>query len=96
MMEKCERLWRFMERAAGDPRLMTVHVSLYVTLLYLHSGGSAGEPVAVTKDAVMQVAKISARSTYQKTIRELHDYAYIRYVPSYNHFLTSLVYFVDE
>jgi hypothetical protein len=85
-----------MQRAAGDPRLSPVHVSLYLALLYLHAGGSAADPLSVDKETIMQVAKISSRQTYNKCLQELHDYGYIRYVASYNHFLYSLVYFIDD
>ena len=36
--------------------------------------------------------KISARSTYYKILQDLHAFGYIRYIPSYNIFLRSLVY----
>ena len=85
-----------MVRAAADPRLSSSHISLYLALLYLHTGGTFEEPVSTNKENIMQIAKISARATYQKCINELDDYRYIRYVPSFNHFLTSLVYFIDE
>ena len=94
-MEKCVRIFAFIEKAAGDPRLTAMHVSLYAALLHLHSGGTVQDPVRVEKETIMQVAKISSRQTYSKCVQELHDYGYIKYVASYNHFLSSLVYFVD-
>jgi hypothetical protein len=95
-MDKCERIERFMQRSAGDPRLHSVHVSLWLALLHFHSGGTAEDPVSVDKETIMQVAKISSRQTYSKCLQELHDYGYIKYVSSYNHFLNSLMYFIDE
>jgi hypothetical protein len=95
-MEKCKRIERFIDRSAGDPRLSSVHVSLYLALVHLHSGGTPDDPVSVDKATIMQVAKISSRQTYSKCLQELHDYGYIRYVASYNHFQHSLVYFIDE
>ena len=95
-MEKCARIERFMQRSAGDPRLSPVHVSLYLAIVHLHSGGTTEEPVSVSKETIMNVARISSRQTYSKCLQELHDYGYIRYVASYNHFLTSLVYFNND
>jgi len=94
-MEKCARIERFMQRSAGDPRLSPVHVSLYLAIVHLHAGGTAEVPVSVSKETIMNVARISSRQTYSKCLQELHDYGYIRYVPSFNHFLSSLVYFID-
>ena len=85
-----------MRKAEGDPRLAPVHISLYLALLHLHEGRYPDDPVMVTKDTIMQVAKINARSTYQKCLQELHDYRYIKYVPSYNHFLNSAIFFEHE
>ncbi len=94
-MDKCARMFGFIERAAGDPRLSSVHVSLYCALLHFHGEGTIEDPVGVEKESIMQVAKISSRQTYGKCLQQLHDYGYIRYVSSYNHFLNSLVYFID-
>jgi hypothetical protein len=40
---------------------------------------------------VMNRAKINGRTTYQKYIQDLHQFGYIGYTPSYNHFLGSLI-----
>jgi hypothetical protein len=39
----------------------------------------------------MELCKISASSTYHKTIRELHEFGYIEYRPSFNHNKRSLI-----
>ncbi len=40
----------------------------------------------------MRLAKISGIATYHKSIRELNDFEYIKYQPSYNHFSKSVIY----
>ncbi len=40
----------------------------------------------------MEVAKISGLATYHKCIKDLHDYGYIQYEPSYNPAVSSQVY----
>jgi hypothetical protein len=40
----------------------------------------------------MKVSKICSKATYHKCIRELNDYGYLSYHPSYNPFKGSLVY----
>jgi hypothetical protein len=43
----------------------------------------------------MRVSKICSKVTYHKCIRELNNYGYLRYEPSYNPFKGSLVYLFD-
>jgi hypothetical protein len=50
--------------------------------------------VAITRREVMELAKIT-RTIYHRCIKELHQFGYIRYVPSYHPVLGSLVYFSD-
>jgi len=40
----------------------------------------------------MKVSKISAKATYHKCMKELNDYGYLQYKPSYNPFKGSIVY----
>ncbi|CAN5580530.1 transcriptional regulator [soil metagenome] len=40
----------------------------------------------------MEISKISGKATYHKVIRELHNFGYIKYEPSFNYFRGSLVY----
>lgn len=40
----------------------------------------------------MKVSKISAKATYHKCMKDLHDFGYLKYKPSYNPFKGSLVY----
>jgi hypothetical protein len=49
-------------------------------------------PIQITRTAVMEVAKISGLATYHKCIKDLHDYGYIQYEPSYNPAVSSQVY----
>ena len=86
-------LTRFYKDIAEDVRISSTHISLYTAILYLYAGQPDIYPVKVKRSAVMFTAKISARQTYNKHIRELHDYGYITYVPSSNQFDVSLIYF---
>ncbi len=84
----------FMQRIIDDARINTSHISLYVSLVYYWKENDIERPVSVYSHEVMPLCKISGSATYHRCIRELNDYGYIRYVPSFNHFLGSLVYFV--
>ncbi len=84
----------FYERIAEDGRISSTHISLYTAMLYLYAGQPEVYPVQVKRSVLMFTAKISARQTYNKGMRELHDYGYINYIPSSNQFEVSLIYFV--
>ncbi|SRR6266496_2537278 len=90
-MEQLEQLKGFFEAASDDPRITPAHISLFMALYHAWRNNDCKNPVAVFKNDVMRFSKISGRTTYQKCIQELHDYGYIEYQPSFNHFLGSLV-----
>lgn len=45
---------------------------------------------------LMRQAKISGMATYHKCMRDLNELGYIRYIPSYNPILGSLVYVLNS
>jgi len=87
-----EQLNIFFQRIAHDPRIGISHISVFCAILQLSIAGGE-EPVYFKSDEVMRVSKISGLATYHRCIRDLHDYGYIRYVPSYNHRKKNRVYF---
>jgi len=52
-------------------------------------------PVPISRQELMRISKISAKATYHKCIKDLHNFGYIQYLPSYNPFKGSLVYLFD-
>lgn len=87
-----EQLSAFYEAIAGDARIGVTHICLYMALLHearnLLTQGSVFE---VNRDRVMQQARIS-RKTYNKCMKELQEYGYIKYEPSSNPSRQSRVY----
>jgi len=83
----------FMSNVKDDPRINTAHISLYVSLVTQWFVKGSESPLAIFSKEIMPICKISGTAAYHKSIRQLHEYGYIKYVPSYNHFLGSLVYF---
>jgi hypothetical protein len=53
-----------------------------------------GNPISIFSRDLMKQAKISAIGTYYKCISDLKSGGYIRYTPSYNPFLGSLIYII--
>ena len=85
-------LSRFFRRAGEDNRISTTHISLFLALYMRWNGKGVGAPVSFRRMELMEAAKISGTATYHKAIRELAEYGYIRYIPSYNPALCSQVY----
>lgn len=91
-MESFQLLTDFYEVIAEDVRISATHISLYMALLQAWNKGLSKNPFFIQRDTMMKVAKIS-RKTYNKRMKELQQYGYIKYEPSFNPLLKSQVYF---
>jgi hypothetical protein len=81
----------FFKDIEADPRVNSRHVSLYVSLFHLLISMDSKKELELFSKEVMCLCKISSSSTYHKTIRELHEYGYIIYEPSFNHHQRSRI-----
>lgn len=93
-MEKFTPLTDFFTAVKEDARINPIHISIYITLLYRWQESALDNPLCIFSHEVMPFCKVSGPATYHRSIRELHQWGYIKYVPSYNHFLGSLVYII--
>ena len=84
----------FFTAIADDARISTTHISLYMALLKLWNEGGGRNPIQVFSKIVMPICKISGIATYHKCIRELHDYGYIKYTPSFYRSSGSAVFLI--
>jgi hypothetical protein len=82
----------FMSAVTEDPRMGPAHVSLFLAILYYYKKQGFQAPISVYSKDLMKQAKISAGGTYHRCIQELHKYGFIKYVPSFNPVLGSLIY----
>ncbi len=85
----------FFQRVAADNRLNPTHVSLYMAIFQFWNAGHFQNPVSISRQELMRISKICAKATYHKCIKDLHNYGYIQYLPSFNPFKGSLVYLID-
>lgn len=72
-----------MEEVREDPRISPVHISLYLAILYRWAAEGGRCPVSFTARGLMPDAKIGGRTLFCRTIRQLHEYGYLRYEPSF-------------
>jgi hypothetical protein len=83
---------KLIRRIRGDERLFATHVSLFTALFVQWQRNRFISPFRVTRKELMAFSKIASIATYHKCIRELDEFGYIRYQPSYHPALGSLVY----
>ncbi len=83
-MGEVKELTSFFSAIRQDNRIGTSHIALYMGLFHFYNLNQFQNPVGITRAAVMEVAKISGLATYHKCIRDLAEFGYIEYQPSYN------------
>lgn len=87
-MEHNQALDDFMDMIGEDPRIGPSHVSLFLAILHACKQ-QAAMPLSVFSRDLMKQAKISSVGTYHKCLKDLKEYGYIRYRPSFNPALGS-------
>ena len=90
-MEQVKELTSFYSAIKSDSRIGTTHISLYMALFQFYNLNRLSNPILITRTAVMEVAKISGLATYHKCMKDLVEYGYIQYIPSYNPAISSQV-----
>jgi len=81
-------LFRFM---AADRRINVWHFSIYMSLYHKWLVNGHVNPVSISRKQIMEQTHIGSIVTYHKCIRQLRDFGYIIYEPSYNPFIGSYV-----
>lgn len=91
-MNQIKPLSDFFKAIDEDPRISITHIGLYAGLLQYWSEHGFENPVQAFSFEIMRIAKISASTTYHKGIKDLNQYGYIRYEPSFKRNKASKVY----
>ena len=91
-MNYIKHLSTVFETIDTDNRLTPYHISLYISLFRRWNFNYFKNPISISRDEIMKMAKIGSVNTYTKCIKELHLWSYIRYEPSYNPHKGSLIY----
>jgi hypothetical protein len=94
-MNYIKHLTGFFDRVIKDERLNPTHISLYVSLFQFWNVQRFNNPISISRNEVMQVSKICAKATYHKCMKDLHNFGYLRYEPSFNPFRGSLVHLMN-
>jgi len=81
-MDIATHLDRFFRDISVDARVTVTHISVYAAILQsLRRLGT--DHISMFGFELMQAAKISSGKTYYKAVRELNEFGYINYEPSF-------------
>ncbi len=72
------------ERFAEDERISPFHISLYFALFQFWNRNRFRNPFPVSREELMFLSHIGSVNTYTRCIKELHQWGYIEYFPSFN------------
>lgn len=82
-MASIPELSLFYDRIREDHRIGPTHISLYMAIFQLYNMNGFINPVRINRASLMKLSKISGLATYHKCIKELVEFRYIDYQPSY-------------
>ncbi len=91
-MEQLKPLSEFFTAIENDPRISITHIGIYAALLQYWKKHNYINPVHAYSWEIMQLAKITGRATYHKIIKDLNEFGYIKYEPSFKRGQRSKMY----
>jgi hypothetical protein len=93
MMENLKPLSDFFLAIERDFRISTTHIAIYAALLQYRMDKGFINPIEVFRHEITTIAKVSSAYTYHKCVKELSEYGYLKYVPSFKKNQGSKIYF---
>jgi hypothetical protein len=70
-----------------DNRLHATHMSLYAALLIIWSTNNFTNPFTASRAELMTISKLGSTATYHRCIKDLNNFGYIMYKPTFNSFI---------
>lgn len=86
----------FFTATLKDSRINKGHLAVFTALIYLWSIRKFPDGLSLFGKEVMEVSKISSTATYHRIIKELNEYGYLKYEPSFFRGKASSIYFHIE
>lgn len=96
MMETLKPLSDFFDAIKKDGRISITHIGIYAALLQYWKEKGLINPIIAFSHDIMPIAKISSSETYHKCIKDLNDFGYIKYEPSFNRNIGSSIYIQES
>lgn len=83
-MKYLRHLHLFSKKAELDPDCTPSHISLYLAIFQSWKQNNFANPISVSRQDLMTIAKINSKVTYHKNVKTLHANGYIVYEPSFH------------
>lgn len=74
-----------------DDRISYPHIVLYMALFQCWNKNEFINPIPISRSLIMKLSKINSKTTYHKYMKDLTDFGYINYSPSYHPILGTTV-----
>ncbi|HCE53616.1 MAG TPA: hypothetical protein DER05_00880 [Lutibacter sp.] len=74
----------FFQNLSQDKRFNATHVSMYVVLFYQWNNARFSDEFYINRNEIMSLSRIGSKGTYHKCLKDLHEWQYLEYLPSYN------------
>ena len=82
-MDSLAILNNFLEKASKDARISIAHIGLYSVLFNCWQQQGCEGPVRAYAAQIMRLSKVSSSATFHRLIRQLNEYGYMSYQPSF-------------
>ncbi len=94
-MNYIKHLSVFYQKSNADKRLNTIHICLYHALFQAWNQNRFMNPFPLNRRQLLVFSKIGSNHTFYKYLHDLHDWGFIKYLPSKNPFYKSYVYIIE-
>lgn len=74
----------FLQKISGDDRVNVWHISIIVAIIQIAIAQNEKKIIRVSRSRIMEKAHIKTIPTYHKYFKELQQFGYMRYTPSYH------------
>ena len=72
------------ERFNNDTRIKQGHITLYLALFQKWNREFFKTTLTINRELIMERAKIRSKTTYHNFVKDLNDWNYLKYYPSYH------------
>lgn len=72
------------ERFNNDDRIKQGHITLYLAFFQKWNREYFKRTITISREWIMEKAKIKSKTTYHNYLKDLNDWGYLRYYPSYH------------
>lgn len=86
----------YLDNVCHDPRLTVWHICLLLAITRLAYRQNESKIIRVSRSKLMSMSHIYTTPTYHKYFKELQNYGYIKYTPSYHPGYRSTIEILDS